>query len=216
MPHSASKPKTAFAESLWLAAHPWPPRKQKMYDPLDVISTLNNAKVRFVLVGAHGLAEWVDDPRQTQDVDFVVMNKHQKRAAEAVHRAYPELEMEEHEVVVRFRNPETKKVVIDLIKQQALYREVFKHAVERTHGKTRFLIPCVELAIAMKFAAMLSPNRQDEDKFQDAHDFMRVIKSNPNLDEAKLAHLGDLVFPGGGKRLLALVADVRAGRKLVL
>src|SRR5262245_53318078 len=141
MPQTLRKRNSAFAESLWLAAHPWPPRKRKMYDPIDVIGVLNKAKVRFILVGAHGLAEWVDDPRQTQDVDFVVMNKHQKRATQAVRDAYPELEVEDHEVVVRFRTSDTKRVVIDLIKQQALFREAFKHVEERKHGKQTYLIP---------------------------------------------------------------------------
>lgn len=72
------------------------------------------------------------------------------------------------------------------------------------------------MALTLKFAAMMSPNRADDDKFLDAHDFIRVIRANPQLAEAKLQPLGEHVFAGGGKRLLALIADVKAGRKLVL
>ena len=35
-----------------------------------------------------------------------------------------------------------------------------------------YLIPSLEMALAMKFVPMVSPNRQDlEGKYQDAHDF---------------------------------------------
>ncbi len=39
--------------------------------PQQVIAILNQAKVPFVLVGAYGLAGWMN-PRATQDVDVVV------------------------------------------------------------------------------------------------------------------------------------------------
>ena len=46
---------------------------------------------------------------------------------------------------------------------------------------------------------MVSINRLDEDKHQDAHDFIRVVKSNPALDLDRLAELGETVYRGGGK-----------------
>ena len=53
-------------------------------------------------------------------------------------------------------------------------------------------------------------------KFVDAHDFIRMVKSNPNIDLDKLAELGDMVYPEGGKEVVEMVRQVRAGEKLRL
>ncbi len=187
-----------------------------MVQPADVIRALNQANVRFVVVGAYGLSAWLQKPRATEDVDIVVMNKHLKIATRALAKVFPHLEVEDHEVVVRFRDPKTKIVHLDIIKQRHLFREVFKHTAKGSLFGEPHLIPSLEMALNLKFAAMMSPNRQDDDKHLDAHDFIRVIRTNPKLDEAILAQLGELVYSGGGQRLRGLVADVKAGRKLVL
>jgi hypothetical protein len=75
----------------------------------EIIRLLNAEKIRFVLAGAHGLAGWRDSARATEGVDLVVMAKHVKKATKLLATAYRHLVPEDHEVVVRFRNPETKK-----------------------------------------------------------------------------------------------------------
>jgi hypothetical protein len=40
--------------------------------PEDVIRLMNKARVKFVLMGAHGIAGWMEHPRSTQDVDILV------------------------------------------------------------------------------------------------------------------------------------------------
>jgi hypothetical protein len=54
------------------------------------------------------------------------------------------------------------------------------------------------------------------DKYQDAHDFGHIVMSNPDIDLAKLAKLGDLVYPGGGAEIVEKVRQVRAGETLKL
>jgi hypothetical protein len=56
--------------------------------PLDVVSVLNEAGVSFVLVGAHGLGGWMNEPRATQDVDVVVATRHHKKAVKALTDAF--------------------------------------------------------------------------------------------------------------------------------
>ena len=68
----------------------------------------------------------------------------------------------------------------------------------------------------MKFAPMISLYRQDEDKHQDAHDFILMAKANPEIDMEKLSELGSLVYPGGGAEVVELVRRARAGEKLNL
>jgi hypothetical protein len=185
--------------------------------PPDVISVLNRQRISFVLVGAHGLGGWTKKPRATQDIDVIVAAKHHKKAVKALLMAFPELEAEDHPVVTRLHRKGTREVAIDVMKpNQQLFREVFRHTHTVTLGKQSYRIPCLEMAIAMKFAPMVSLHRQDADKYLDAHDFMHMVQSNNEIDEEKLAHLGELVYPGGGKEILELVRRTRAGEKLNL
>jgi hypothetical protein len=185
--------------------------------PADVIKVLNAAKVTFVLVGAHGIAGWMDDPRATQDVDVVVAARHVKKALAALLAAFPQLDPDDKPVVIRLRDRKTKKIVIDVMKpNEQLYRDVLKHTHTVTSGGQLFRIPSLEMALVMKFSAMISLHRQDEDKFQDAHDFIRMVKANVEIDVKKLEELGELVYPGGGKEIVDKVEQVRRGETLKL
>lgn len=185
--------------------------------PIDVVAVLNEAKVSFVLVGLHGLAGWMKEPRATQDVDVVVATRHHKKAVQALQKAFAGLETHDLPVVTRLRDPQTQVVFIDVMKPlQQPYREVFHHTETVKVGKHKYRVPCLEMALTMKFAAMTSPYRLDEDKHQDAHDFIRMVKANQGLDERKLVELGCLLYPEGGRDLLEMVDAVRAGRPLRL
>ncbi len=182
-----------------------------------VLNTLNKQGIRFVLVGAHGLAGWRKEPRATKDVDVVVMAKHQKKAVRALLDAFPSLEDDDQEVVTRLQDSQTKEVLIDVMKtNQPLYKAVLKNATKLEIEKEPCLVPTLEMALVMKFAPMISLNRADYKKYMDASDFILMIRVNPDIDLEKLAELGDLVYPGGGKEIVEKVRQVRAGEKLVL
>jgi len=73
----------------------------------------------------------------------------------------------------------------------------------------------LELALASKFAALISRNREIEKKYLDASDFIQLVKRNhAAIDEVKLRQLGEAVYIGGGEALLKYVADAKAGRGL--
>jgi hypothetical protein len=185
--------------------------------PRDVIPVLNAAGVRFVLVGAHGIGGWMNAPRTTQDVDLVVSLRGEKKAVRVLLAAFPWLVADDCGVVIRLRDRESKAVVIDVIKpHEPLFRVALKHThtVEAEGGT--FFIPSLELALAMKFASMISPNRQDEKKHLDAHDFIAMVKTNPDIGLGTLAELGQLVYNGGGPEILEKVRQVRAGERLQL
>ena len=185
--------------------------------PLEVIRVLNEIGVRFVLVGAHGLGGWMRKPRATQDVDVVVGARGHKKAVKALLAAFPPLEAEDHEVVTRLRDRETKDVAIDVMKpNQELFRAALKHTRTVTSEGQTYQIPSLEMALALKLAPMISLNRSDEDKHIDAHDFITMIKVNPEIDLKKLAELGETIYPGGGKEIVEKVRQVRAGEKLIL
>ncbi len=185
--------------------------------PLDVISVLNAAGVNFMLVGAHGIGGWMDKPRATQDVDVIVATRHYKKSIKALLEAFSHLEADDHDVVTQLRDRETQKVAVDVMKQnQQLYRVALKHTHTVTSAGQTYKIPSLEMALAMKFAPMISLHRADIDKYQDAHDFGRMVLSNPDIDLEKLALLGELVYSGGGQEIVEKVRQVRAGEKLNL
>jgi hypothetical protein len=61
---------------------------------------------------------------------------------------------------------------------------------------------------------MVSPARRLEKKYRDAGDFIMLAKQIKRVNNAKIQELGDLVYAGGGKELLKIVADARVGKRL--
>jgi hypothetical protein len=190
----------------------------KAISPLEVIAVLNRNRISFVLVGAYGLAGWTKKPRATEDVDVLVAARQHPKAVRELLSAFPHLEADEQEVVTRLRDRETKDVAIDVMKPNQLYRAAFKRGhTERVRSEGQeYRIPSLEMALAMKFAPMISLVRADPKKYMDAHDFIQIIQVNPDIDLDKLAELGELVYSGGGKEILELVRRVRAGERLQL
>jgi hypothetical protein len=99
---------------------------------------------------------------------------------------------------------------------QQPYRDVFKNARTVQLEGQAVRIPTLEMAIVMKFSAMTRLYRADADKFQDAHDFLLLVRNNPGLDKGRLAKLASTIYPEGGKDLLEMVRKALAGEKLEL
>jgi hypothetical protein len=188
-----------------------------MIPPLAVVRVLNRASVSFVLVGLHGLAGWMGEPRATQDVDVLVASRHHKKAVNALVGAFPELETVDLEVVTRLRKRGTEAVLIDVMKpNQQPHREIFKNTTVVTSEGEQYRIPSLEMALVLKFAPMVSPNREVEAKYQDAHDFIRMVKQNQSINSEKLSGLASLIDADGGKDILEMIRRVRSGEKLIL
>lgn len=177
-------------------------------EPRQVIKVLNKAKIKFTLVGAHGIAGWLEEPRASQDVDVIIHARH-KAAVQAVRKAFPELTVEDIVAVTRFIDPATKLPVIDLMKPHSdLHSVVSDHSV--AVGKTH-RVPDLEMALALKFAAMDSVNRRTNKKLMDKADFMSIAAAHGDeIAEDKLFSLGEMVKNGGGKEILKLVEEARA------
>src|SRR6266496_1849164 len=138
---------------------------ENLIDPIDVVRTLNAEKISFVLVGMYGLGGWIHESRATEDVDVIVAAKHIKKAVKILLKTFPNLESDDNPVVVRLRDRETHSVHIDVMKpNQQLFREVFKHTSNVTSKGQTYRIPTLEMALAMKFAPMVSLHRRDAEK----------------------------------------------------
>ena len=203
-----------LADSAALSRHYMP----RSILPTDVIRVLNKSKISFVLIGAHGAFGWmkVEEARITKDIELLIAEKHQKKALKALLEEFPHLEPIDLPPVTRLKDPKTGQIVIDLMKPTELYRAAFKHTHTVLSGKLKYRVPSLEMALAMKFAAMVSPNREDVKKIVDSHDFIVMVRANPELDLEKLKMLGDLVYSEGGQEILELVRRVRAGETLIL
>jgi hypothetical protein len=185
--------------------------------PLKVFRVLNAAKVHFMLVGTHALGGWMREPRATTDIDILIGQRFHKRAVRVLLTAFPQLRLEDSEDETHLRDAETGRILIDVMKtNQSLYRAAFRHSHPVKWKRQTYLIPSLELALVMKFTAMISVTRDYADRHSDAGDFIGMAQSNSIIDSRKLHILGQLVYNGGGDELMEKVRQVRAGEKLVL
>jgi hypothetical protein len=180
--------------------------------PGDVVAVLQAAGLKHVLVGAHAISAWAGDARATLDVDVVASQPAQARNALA--EAFPDLTIEEHPIVIRFLRG--RRQVIDVIRPTSspIFKAALQHVVRTKLGSIEVDVPQLEMALALKFAAMASPTRQVKDKYQDAHDFIAMVQHNANIDSMKLTEFAELIYPGGRADIAKLVADARAGHRL--
>jgi hypothetical protein len=189
----------------------------ELITPLQVIEVLNKARIKCVLMGAHAIGGWTKKPRATEDVDVLVAARSVRKAAQVLLAAFPRLEEDDHTVVTRLRDRDTKEVAIDVMKSnQALMAEALKQTHEVQSGGQTYLIPSLEMALTLKFAAMIGPNRADEKKHFDAGDFISMIKANLDIDIDQIRTFGALVYPGGGQEIVDKVGQVRRGEQLLL
>lgn len=186
--------------------------------PIVVARILRSHKIKYVLIGAHGFASLFKEPRATQCAEIIVSSKSQRKAVRLLSARFPRLAVEDHEVVVRFRDPKSSLVVLDVVKPiEALTKEALDNTQDFTLGKATYRVPRLEMALALKFAPMISLTRADEKKFQDAADFISMVKkAGEAIDLELVERFGELVYPGGGKELLEKVRQVRAGERLKL
>ena len=187
--------------------------EMSMISPTDVITVLNEAGVRFMLMGNYGITGWRGEERATQDVDVLVRTRDHRKAVRAIQEAFPRLGMEDFAVVTRFLDPATGEPVIDLMKPtDSLFKVAFRQTILVAEG---YRIPNLEFALACKFAAMVSPNRLEKKKHVDAADFIWMVERNQSaIRPTRLRQLGERVYPGGGAEIIQMVEDAKAGRRI--
>lgn len=184
-----------------------------MIKPDQVIAILNKARVRFVLMGTFAINGYRDQARATQDVDILVHTKDHEKAVKAIQARFPKFLIEDFPVVTRFRDSANNLPIIDLMKPlNAALQAVFKNSV--SVGKSH-RIPNLEMALVSKFAAMVSPFRDQDKKLVDGGDFVNMVVNNlASIDAKKLKKLAELVYADGGIEILGLLTDIKAGRRI--
>jgi hypothetical protein len=190
-------------------------------NPSEVAAIFEREKVSYALIGGHMVSFYTGNARATVTVDFIVGGAHFARAAKAIDKAYSQFKQNGRVYHVTYDSKKggpTDAERIDLVRDGfPLFREVvtrYCHAVKTDSHTVK--IPTIEAAIALKFAASISPNRGVENKPVDNADLLRLIRSTLRIDDKVLLTLGDFIYRGGGKELIALVADIRAGKPVRL
>jgi hypothetical protein len=190
----------------------------------QVLMTLAQKKIPFVLTGAYGIGGWTGRPRATQDIDILVKGgRNHARAVKAVQALYPKLELHEVAGISGFFIPGEKHSVIDVVyPHRGDIAETLATAVWTENKETgvRYRIPSLECALANKYGAMVTPNRDLAKRQIDSADFTLMVKHSMDegrqpIDLERLKALGEKVWPaGGGAEVLRLVEQVKAGRAM--
>lgn len=157
-------------------------------------------------------------------MDVIVDSAQVARAVRALEARFPELAVQDLVHNVRFssqrggghRAIDAERIDVVRADHPLFQRILERYSVSIQSKGHRILVPTVEGAVALKFAAAISPNRGADSTPQDRADLIAIIRSGQDLDPAVLAELGDLVYPGGGKELQQVAAGIRAGRNVSL
>jgi hypothetical protein len=192
--------------------------------PQEVIDCLREAGVKnWILMGLHGYVGYLPMPRATQDVDVMVPYSEKKLAVKAIATRWPMLKQVTLSQVVRFLDetdldPEGKpKPVIDVMLPWSEFQtSILNHHVI-VDEETGSRYPTLQAAIVSKYAALVSPHRSRDKKEQDAVDFRRIIRANPeSIDRNILSVLASQVWEKGGEEVLRFVDLTLADEPLPL
>jgi hypothetical protein len=217
----------AIQESATITKTQWQLMRKKAsakVDVYEILRTLSDKKIPFVLTGAHALGAWTGQPRATKDVDVVVKSgRNHARAVKALHQLYPQLEVRSVPGVTAFFVPGERHAAIDVsYPHRPDIKETLASRIWIEDRGLRYRIPPLEAALANKYGAMLATNRDPAKRLQDAADFTNMVRysaepgSQP-IDLKKLRRLGEKVWPGGGgAEILHLVDQVQRGAVLDL
>ena len=169
-----------------------------------------------MLIGSHARGGWMDEPRASGDVDFLISRRHHRKAVSALVKAYPRLQVIDDLHVTRlYDSAASKHPLIDLWRPFCgILRTALRHRHNAQLEKQRFAVPTVELEMALCFARFFDLPWSDGEKYQVTHDIMLLARVRLDIDLDKLAALGDHVFVGAGKRMVAKVKTIQQGKKV--
>jgi hypothetical protein len=186
----------------------------------DILRALSDRKVPFVLTGAHAIGGWTGRPRNTYDVDILVKSgRNYSRAVSTIKALYPKLETHPFTGGIGFFvSGETSSVIDVMVPHRADLAETIATAIwiDNEELGIRYRIPTLEAALASKYGAMLTPNRDPAKRALDSADFAFMVKHAADegqrpIDLNQLRSLGEMVWPdGGGDEIIGLVEEVGA------
>jgi hypothetical protein len=90
--------------------------------------------------------------------------------------------------------------VIDILKPIGFYKSTLNNSQTGKIGNIKINIPTPEMAVVMKYAAFISPNRSKARKHQDVSDFISLVKAQ-KINDDKVAELVGSLYVGADKEV---------------
>lgn len=181
----------------------------RLIPPAEVLELFHRRRIENVLIGTFGLVEWLGNARPCAELDLVVQPRQRKRAVKLLHAAYPHLRMADQEWGTLFQDLINQRVKIKLLPPTSFLSTIFSQTRRRTVEGIPCLIPNLEMAILLAFAALLNPQKPTHEKEAEKADFITIVKANKKVAEPKLKKLCEALSPGLGEPLLKLVRSTR-------
>lgn len=172
------------------------------------IAVFESNRAAWALVGAHAVGI-LTEPRATADFDFIVETRKLDAIVRDLSGAFGELDAREIGAAVRLT-----AIDINLIRStnHALFQEALREV--RTVGDWK--LPRIEVLIALKFLAAISPWRDRVRKTRDMSDIAALYLAGevPPLDREETIRLGGLAYPGAERELRDLLDRIDRGDPL--
>ncbi len=189
-------------------------RAKTLRELVDVLAAVGSD---HVLIG--GLAVgYYGRPRATLDIDLLVPGKKLIDVREALEakgydvRAFPGM-------IRTYKSSAAEESVADIVSREAnpVLREAARHSEPaRLLGQPVNVIRRGAL-VALKFQAIISPDRKLADRYQDLADIGHVLARRFDADDARLAGTVAATIDGNARaRLEKLIDDLSHGRPVAL
>jgi hypothetical protein len=189
-------------------------RAQTLRELVDILAAVGSDHVLIggLAVGYHGR------PRATLDIDLLIPGKKLVEVREALEakgydvRPFPGM-------IRTYRSERSDESIADIVSREAnpVLREAARHAEQALLLGQPVNVIRRGALIALKFQAILSPERKLADRYQDLADIGHVLAKRFDADDARLAGTVAATIDGSARaRLEKLIDDLSHGRPVAL
>ena len=180
----------------------------------DLLASLDAAEAPHVLIGGL-VAGYYGKARATVDVDMLVPRRARARLlGEMVVRGY---RTQESTDMVRFYRRNETEAAADVVWLEAnpVLRAASKETLQAVILGKQVTAVNRGAFVALKFNAAISPTRRMGDKYIDAADIMHTMDREFTAeDEALAVKIAGKIYTGAGRELVAMLEDIRQGRRV--
>jgi hypothetical protein len=158
----------------------------------DVAAALNRARQVYTLIGAYAVNPYSGQPRATRDVDVVARDP--AAAREVLLAAFPRLKDLSHPDEDAFTLGRARRPDIDILHPVGVFAIALRHTRRvLLPGRISAAIPTLEAMLVLKFLAMTSTRRAEEQRLQDRADFIRMVAhAEGRVDLAQVTTIASL------------------------
>jgi hypothetical protein len=189
------------------------------FDPIRVSKILEREGIRCVISGWHAASAWAGVPSAALPVEIIAPYFAQAtaclRAAIDGATAVSCRKQHTHAELYYSWIQAGGKALVYVYQRKSPVVKRMSQSPRRIKGRNLYCCPA-EASLVMRWVSLMDPSTDRLDRTQDAIYAYGIVANNPALDLAELRLLGDAVNRNGGRDLLKLVADAKAGKPIEL